>query len=83
MGEREVGAIFLWHYATAVRLHRFSGVRPGGWMAGCQLWSVDLSREWVIVGNLEARRLQGDARLSPIVERATNYYASAGLAYRF
>lgn len=59
---------------------------PGsGWQAASAglLWSVDLSREWVIVGNLEARRLQGDARRSPIVERATNYYASAGLAYRF
>ncbi len=47
------------------------------------LYQVELSRDWVVVGNLEARRLQGDARHSPLVERATNFYAAAGLAYRF
>jgi MipA family protein len=47
------------------------------------LWSVDLSRDWVVVGSMEARRLQGDAAGSPLVERRSNYYASAGLAYRF
>ena len=47
------------------------------------LWSVDLARNWIVVGNFEARHLQGDARRSPLVERSTNYYASAGLAYRF
>jgi MipA family protein len=59
---------------------------PGsGWLAasGGLLYSIDLHRNWVIVGNLEVRRLQGDARGSPLVERATNYYGSAGLAYRF
>jgi outer membrane scaffolding protein for murein synthesis (MipA/OmpV family) len=47
------------------------------------LWSVDLARNWVAVGNFEARYLQGDARRSPLVERSTNYYAAAGVAYRF
>jgi len=47
------------------------------------LWSVELSRDWIVVGSLEARRLQGDAARSPWAERASNHYVSAGLAYRF
>jgi outer membrane scaffolding protein for murein synthesis (MipA/OmpV family) len=47
------------------------------------LWSVDLARSWVVVGSMEARHLYGDARRSPLAQRDTNYYASAGLAYRF
>jgi outer membrane scaffolding protein for murein synthesis (MipA/OmpV family) len=42
-----------------------------------------LSRDWIVVDNLEARRLRGDAARSPLVERASNHYASASLAYRF
>lgn len=47
------------------------------------LGSVDLGPRWVVVGSLEARRLRGDAARSPLVERASNHYASAGVAYRF
>lgn len=47
------------------------------------LWSVDLSRDWIVVGSMESRRLYGDAAHSPLAERGSNYYASAGLAYRF
>jgi outer membrane scaffolding protein for murein synthesis (MipA/OmpV family) len=47
------------------------------------LWSVDLGRNWIALGNLEARRQQGDAAHSPLSERAWNHSASAGLAYRF
>jgi outer membrane protein len=47
------------------------------------LWSVDLTKSWIVVGNMEARRLQGDAAQSPLAERASNYYLTAGLAYRF
>jgi outer membrane scaffolding protein for murein synthesis (MipA/OmpV family) len=47
------------------------------------LWSVDLSSEWLVVGSAEARKLRGDAARSPLAERTSNYYASAGLAYRF
>ena len=50
---------------------------------GGLLWGVDLSREWIVVGNLEARRLHGDAARSPLAERTSNHYASASLAYRF
>lgn len=47
------------------------------------LWSADINREWVAVGSLEARHLQGDAARSPLAERTWNYYAGAGIAYRF
>jgi outer membrane scaffolding protein for murein synthesis (MipA/OmpV family) len=47
------------------------------------LGSVDLSRHWVLVTSVEGRRLQGDAARSPLVERKSNTYASAGIAYRF
>ncbi|HYS56629.1 MAG TPA: MipA/OmpV family protein [Burkholderiales bacterium] len=50
---------------------------------GGLLWGVDLSRQWIVVGNLEARRLHGDAARSPLAERTSNHYASASLAYRF
>lgn len=47
------------------------------------LWSVDLSRDWIVVGSMESRRLHGDAARSPLAERGSNYYAAMGLAYRF
>jgi outer membrane scaffolding protein for murein synthesis (MipA/OmpV family) len=47
------------------------------------LWSVDLSRNWAVVGSMESRHLHGDAAHSPLVERGSNYYASAGLIYVF
>ena len=47
------------------------------------LWSVDLAPDWIVVGSMESRRLQGDAARSPLVERRSNYYASSGIAYRF
>jgi outer membrane scaffolding protein for murein synthesis (MipA/OmpV family) len=57
----------------------------GGWLFGSfgLLWSVDLIRNWVVLGSMEARHLQGDAASSPLTERSTNYYVAAGLAYRF
>ncbi len=56
-----------------------------GWLFGSfgLLWSVDLTRNWIVVGSMEARHLHGDAARSPLTERTTNYYASAGLAYHF
>ncbi len=47
------------------------------------LWSVDVSQNWIVVGSMESRHMQGDAEHSPLVERGSNYYASVGLAYRF
>jgi outer membrane scaffolding protein for murein synthesis (MipA/OmpV family) len=46
------------------------------------LGSVDLSPRWVLVGSFEARRLRGDAARSPLAERASNHWLSAGVAYR-
>jgi outer membrane scaffolding protein for murein synthesis (MipA/OmpV family) len=47
------------------------------------LGALDLDRRWLVVGSVEGRRLHGDAARSPLAERKSNYYASAGLAYRF
>jgi len=47
------------------------------------LGSFDVSRHWVLVGSLELRRLRDEAELSPLTERKSNHYATAGLAYRF
>jgi len=56
-----------------------------GWLFGSVglLWSIDLGRDWIVVGSMEARRLHGDAAQSPLAERASNYYVSAGIAYHF
>lgn len=45
--------------------------------------AYDLSQRWVLVASVSVRRLHGDAASSPITEDKTNYYASAGVAYRF
>ncbi|MDB5873325.1 MAG: hypothetical protein JWQ07_2767 [Ramlibacter sp.] len=47
------------------------------------LWSVDLAPKWVVVGSLESRHLRGDADRSPLVQRSSANYLTAGLAYRF
>jgi outer membrane scaffolding protein for murein synthesis (MipA/OmpV family) len=47
------------------------------------LWSVDLNPKWVVLGSLERRRLAGEAAHSPLAERPSNDYISAGLAYRY
>jgi outer membrane protein len=69
--------------SVATGLPAFSA--GSGWLFSSfgLLWSVDLSTDWVVVGSLESRRLHGDASRSPLAERDSNYYASAGLAYRF
>jgi outer membrane scaffolding protein for murein synthesis (MipA/OmpV family) len=56
-----------------------------GWLTagGGLLWSVDLSPEWVIVGSVEARRLQGSAARSPLAERVASQYLSVGIARQF
>ena len=47
------------------------------------LWSVDLSRNWIVVGSMETRHLRGEAARSPLAERTSNYYVSTGIAYRY
>jgi outer membrane protein len=46
------------------------------------LGSYDLSRHWMVLAGVQARRLHGDAAGSPIVERDSNYSVNLGLAYR-
>ena len=86
-------------WANARSANSFYGITPGlsgptrlpayepgsgfAYASGGLLWSYDVSKNWVAVGNMEARRLQGDVARSPLVERRSNYYATAGLAYRF
>ncbi len=56
-----------------------------GWLVSSigVLWSFDLGPQWVVVGNLESRHMQGDAAHSPLVVRESNYAVSAGVAYKF
>ena len=59
--------------------------QPGSGLANTSvglLWSVDLGPKWLAVGSLESRHLRGDAAHSPLAQRATNGYVSAGIAYR-
>ncbi len=47
------------------------------------LWSAEIGKDWMAVGSAERRELRGDAARSPLAERSWNFYAGAGLAYRF
>lgn len=47
------------------------------------LGSFDLGPRWVLVGSLERRQLRDEVADSALVEKTWNYYASAGIAYRF
>jgi outer membrane scaffolding protein for murein synthesis (MipA/OmpV family) len=46
-------------------------------------WNWVLSPSWMLTSNLQAKRLLGDARLSPLTERSTNMTVSTAIAYRF
>lgn len=84
------GGLLAWVYAQAtwgsdewVRSYYTAG---GGGLLYTALGvegAYDLSQRWVLVASVHGRRLQDDAATSPITERKTNYYASAGIAYRF
>ena len=47
------------------------------------LGSFDLGPRWRLVGSLERRQLRDEVADSPLAERTANYYATAGLVYRF
>lgn len=55
-----------------------------GWTSasGGLMWSVAFGQHGLAVGSLERRRLQGDAARSPLAERNSGHYVTAGLAYR-
>jgi outer membrane scaffolding protein for murein synthesis (MipA/OmpV family) len=45
--------------------------------------SLDLARHWVLLASAEQRRLRDEAEESPLAQRRSASYFSAGLAYRF
>jgi MipA family protein len=47
------------------------------------LGSYDLGARWVVLGSVELRQLVDEAKASPVAEKSSNVYATAGLAYRF
>lgn len=59
---------------------------PGGGVkdvfAGAR-WNWALSPSWMLTTSARVARLSGDARRSPLAERATQATISTGLAYRF
>jgi outer membrane scaffolding protein for murein synthesis (MipA/OmpV family) len=65
---------------------RFHAWQPGGGLQDVHLgarWNWVLGPSWMLTSNLQAKRLLGDARLSPLTERSTNLTVSTALAYRF
>ena len=77
------------YYGVTPEVSASSGLpayAPGGglqYVTGGLLYGIDIGKSWMIIGNLEARRLQGAAARSPLVEQPTSRYASASLAYKF
>lgn len=59
---------------------------PGGGVKDVHLsarWNWALTPGWMITSNVQAVRLLGSAKNSPLVERPTNVTVSTALAYRF
>ena len=46
-------------------------------------WNWALAPGWVLASQVQASRLQGDARRSPLVERPTSLAAATAIAWRF
>jgi len=60
--------------------------RPGGGIKDVRVgarWNWALNPSWMLVTNVQATRLVGSVRNSPLVERPTNVTVSAAFAYRF
>jgi len=60
--------------------------RPDGGLKDVHVgarWNWRLSPSWMLTSSLQATRLAGDARHSPLVERSTNLTVSTAFAYRF
>jgi outer membrane scaffolding protein for murein synthesis (MipA/OmpV family) len=49
----------------------------------CARWNWAWSPSWMLTSSVQATRLLGSARLSPLVERPTNLTVSTAIAYRF
>ena len=72
-------------WASDKWIRSYYGAGDGGlWFTSLgALASYDIRREWVGVASVERRRLRGDAATSPITERKSANYLSAGVVYRF
>ena len=72
-------------WASEKFFEAYYGVHESGllFVAVGALASYDLSHRWMLLGSLESRRLSDEAARSPLVERRSGIYASAGIAYRF
>jgi len=60
--------------------------RPGGGIKDVRVgarWNWAVSPSWMLVTNVQATRLVGNVRNSPLVERPTNVTVSAAFAFRF
>ena len=60
--------------------------KPSGGLYGVDVGfdaMTALSRRWVLFGSAGVSQLRGDARRSPLTQRATNYGVSVGIAYRY
>ncbi|MCC2954579.1 MipA/OmpV family protein [Massilia sp. IC2-477] len=60
--------------------------RPDGGVKDVRIgarWNWALSPSWMLTSSVQATRLAGDARRSPLVERPTNVTVSTAFAYRF
>jgi outer membrane protein len=60
--------------------------RPGGGIKDVHVgarWNWALSPSWMLTTNVQATRLVGSVRHSPLVERPTNVTVSTAFAYRF
>jgi len=60
--------------------------RPGGGIKDVRVgarWNYALSPSWMLITNVQATRLVGSVRHSPLVERPTNVSVSTAFAYRF
>ncbi|NHZ89436.1 MipA/OmpV family protein [Massilia sp. CCM 8733] len=59
---------------------------PGAGLNGASAgvrWHWSLTPSWLLINNVQATRVLGDARKSPLVERPTGFLVSTALAYRF
>jgi MipA family protein len=72
-------------WASEKSFEAYYGVRESGLLFTSigALASYELTHRWQLVGSVESRRLGDKAAESPIVQRRSGIYASAGLAYRF
>jgi outer membrane scaffolding protein for murein synthesis (MipA/OmpV family) len=84
-GATQAGVFAQATWASRKAMQSFYGIDDSGLLfAGVGLLgSHRLTPKWDLVGSAELRRLSSDAMRSPIVERRTGFYASAGAAYRF